>query len=132
MRVIPNYKYLHLFDRVNSADMRNDLALLRLATPLSFNRWVRPICLPRPQHVTFAGDSEWQFGPRPGTMCTVVGWGAIREAGPDRKCHMAIKILAKSQFNFCTFKFPSNSRSFACSECTDSRNVQSSKRYRRR
>lgn len=66
--------------------MKNDLALLRLATPLSFNRWVKPICLPAPRHVSFEGDPMWKFGPRPGTFCTVIGWGAIRESGPDREC----------------------------------------------
>lgn len=70
--------------------MNNDVALLRLATPLSFNRWVKPICLPAPNRVTFAGDVNWQLGPRPGTICTAVGWGALRESGPDRKCYVVI------------------------------------------
>lgn len=67
--------------------MKNDLSLLRLAEPLSFNRWVKPICLPAAHHVTFAGDPNWRLGPQPGTECTAVGWGAMRESGPDRKCN---------------------------------------------
>lgn len=63
--------------------MRNDLALLRLETPLQFNRWVRPICLPSPGRTTI--DENWRTGPAAGTMCQAVGWGSIRERGPDRK-----------------------------------------------
>lgn len=65
--------------------MVNDISLLRLASPLSFNRWVKPICLPTPRRVTSPDDPNWAFGPPPGTMCTAVGWGAIKENGPDRE-----------------------------------------------
>ncbi|XP_046808532.1 serine protease nudel [Lucilia cuprina] len=60
--------------------MRNDLSLLRLAKPLLFNRWVKPICLPDMGRST-AGD-DWIWGPEADTLCTTVGWGAIREKGP--------------------------------------------------
>lgn len=66
------------YDRV---DMKNDIALLRLEAPLVFNRWVKPICLPAPGR-TGTGVS-WLFGPTEGTLCDTVGWGSIRERGPD-------------------------------------------------
>lgn len=65
--------------------MKNDLALLKLEKPLSFNRWIRPICLPEPDHTSTNQDPNWRFGPSPGTFCAAVGWGAIKENGPDRK-----------------------------------------------
>ncbi|KAM8710459.1 hypothetical protein ACLKA7_017128 [Drosophila subpalustris] len=61
--------------------MRNDLSLLRVATPLQFNRWVKPICLPDVGRTTFGDD--WIWGPEEHTLCTAVGWGAIREKGPS-------------------------------------------------
>ncbi|XP_017028686.1 serine protease nudel [Drosophila kikkawai] len=61
--------------------MRNDLSLLRLARPLHFNRWVKPICLPDKGRTTLGED--WIWGPEEHTLCTVVGWGAIREKGPS-------------------------------------------------
>lgn len=72
--VIVNHAY-------SSADMKNDLSLLRVKHPLTFSRWVRPICLPS---VETAGK-DWMWGPPAGTMCTAVGWGATVEHGPDRK-----------------------------------------------
>ncbi|KAH8302029.1 hypothetical protein KR044_001962 [Drosophila immigrans] len=61
--------------------MRNDLSLLRVAAPLQFNRWVKPICLPDKGRTTFGDD--WIWGPEEHTLCTTVGWGAIREKGPS-------------------------------------------------
>nr|NP_523947.2 nudel [Drosophila melanogaster]P98159.2 RecName: Full=Serine protease nudel; Flags: Precursor [Drosophila melanogaster]AAF50656.1 nudel [Drosophila melanogaster] len=61
--------------------MRNDLSLLRLLNPLQFNRWVKPICLPDKGRTTVGDD--WIWGPVEHTLCTVVGWGAIREKGPS-------------------------------------------------
>ncbi|KAM7355778.1 serine protease nudel isoform 2-T2 [Cochliomyia hominivorax] len=60
--------------------MRNDLSMLRLAKPLHFNRWVKPICLPDIGRTTMGDD--WIWGPEEDTLCTTVGWGAIREKGP--------------------------------------------------
>lgn len=63
------------------SDMTNDLALLYLAKPLKFNRWVRPVCLP---------VARYPWGPFPGSMCTAVGWGATVEHGTDRKIYIYI------------------------------------------
>lgn len=63
------------------ADMKNDLALMKVGKPFHFNKYVRPVCLPS---ATSAGPG-WLWGPIPGTICTAVGWGATVEHGPDRK-----------------------------------------------
>lgn len=65
------------------ATMKNDIALMRLKSSLSFNRWVRPICMPSKEKVST--DSNWKQGPAEGTLCSTLGWGAIREKGPDRE-----------------------------------------------
>lgn len=65
------------------ATMKNDIALMRVKHHLSFNRWVRPICLPGKGRSS--ADDDWKFGPPSGTMCSTLGWGAVREKGPDRK-----------------------------------------------
>lgn len=62
-------------------DMTNDLALMKVSRPFHFNRYVRPVCLPSES----SAGPEWLFGPRAGTICTAVGWGATVEHGPDRK-----------------------------------------------
>ncbi|XP_037949020.1 serine protease nudel [Teleopsis dalmanni] len=67
-----------LYDRLS---MKNDLSLFRLAEPLKFNRWVKPICLPDVGRTTMGED--WVWGPEDDVVCTVVGWGAIREKGPS-------------------------------------------------
>lgn len=73
------------FDR---SSMKNDIAMVKLETPLLFNRWVRPICLPSKGRSSLGDD--WVWGPTGGTICTTIGWGAIREKGPDRKYNIFI------------------------------------------
>jgi secreted trypsin-like serine protease len=63
--------------------MKNDIALMKVKHHLSFNRWVRPICLPG--RGRSSSDDNWKFGPTAGTICSTLGWGAIREKGPDRE-----------------------------------------------
>lgn len=46
----------------------NDIALLRLERPVTYNDFVRPVCLP---------DKE----PKTGRICTATGFGQLFEVG---------------------------------------------------
>lgn len=48
--------------------MDSDIALLQLAEPLEFNRYVRPVCLPAEEEAV-----------QPSSVCVVTGWGAHEE-----------------------------------------------------
>lgn len=50
------------------------MALLKLASPLLFNRWVKPICLPTEERVKAENVSNWINGPDAGTVCTAVSY----------------------------------------------------------
>ncbi|XP_030766039.1 uncharacterized protein LOC115890059 isoform X2 [Sitophilus oryzae] len=63
----------------SKANLRNDIALIKLSAPVRYNRYVRPICIPSE---ATAGKSYLK-GPSPGTICTTVGWGATVEHGAD-------------------------------------------------
>ncbi|XP_063821183.1 transmembrane protease serine 9-like [Ostrinia nubilalis] len=55
-------------------DMRtlyNDIAILTLDQPVKFTKAVRPVCLP-------SGGRAYA-----GLMATVIGWGSLRESGPQ-------------------------------------------------
>lgn len=67
----------------NRNTMKNDLALLHIEAPLKFNRWVKPICMPQKGRTN--QNNDWKWGPTPGTICIVAGWGALREKGPASK-----------------------------------------------
>lgn len=59
--------------RYLQADLSDDIALIKLSTPLLFNRWVKPICLPTPGRVkSETSANNWVNGPDPGTICTAV------------------------------------------------------------
>lgn len=73
--IIPHEQY----DR---ATLRHDIALMRVKDPFNFNKWVRPICMPTKDRT---GINDWIYGPKAGSICTTLGWGAIREKGPDRE-----------------------------------------------
>jgi len=64
--------------------MQNDIAAIILDRPFIFNRWVRQVCLPFSKIV----GPEWRRGPPPQSMCVAIGWGAMKESGPDRKFGM--------------------------------------------
>lgn len=67
-----------------TSTMKNDIALMKVKHHFTFNRWVRPICLPAKGRSST--EENWKFGPAPGTICSTLGWGAVREKGPDREC----------------------------------------------
>jgi hypothetical protein len=73
--------YVILHPNYEIVSFRNDVALVMLDKPFLFNRWIRPICLPT---VSTAGPA-WEQGPTPQSICVAVGWGAVREFGPDRE-----------------------------------------------
>ncbi|KAG7269792.1 hypothetical protein CRUP_033838 [Coryphaenoides rupestris] len=72
-RVIPHPYY-------NSYTYDNDIALMELASDVAYSDYIRPICLPAPQH-SFP----------PGNTVSITGWGATREGGT------AATVLQKAQ-----------------------------------
>ncbi|XP_065121905.1 ovochymase-1 isoform X3 [Paramisgurnus dabryanus] len=56
-------------ENFNQKTNENDVALLKLQSPLQFNECVRPVAI-------------WNSDVLSQEMCTVTGWGAIRENGP--------------------------------------------------
>lgn len=51
--------------------IRSDIALLSLETPVTFNKYVQPICLP-----------EHNLNLKVGTKCWVTGWGQVKQHSP--------------------------------------------------
>lgn len=64
----------------NAYTFDNDIALMELDSPVTFSDYIRPICLPSPQHTFPPGNSVW-----------ITGWGATREGGSGAS------ILQKAQ-----------------------------------
>ncbi|XP_029664997.1 serine protease nudel-like [Formica exsecta] len=62
-----------------SENMQNDISIIMLDKPFLFNRWVRQVCLPSSSIL----GSEWNEEPSPLSMCIAIGWGALREDGPN-------------------------------------------------
>lgn len=61
--------------------LRNDIGLIKLSSPVRFNRYVRPICLPSEA----TAGRDFIHAPSEGAVCTTVGWGATVEHGADRE-----------------------------------------------
>nr|CAH7763072.1 unnamed protein product [Callosobruchus chinensis] len=55
----------------DSRTLYNDIAILTLDSPVEFSHQIRPICLP-----SGGGDHSGKTG-------TVIGWGSLRESGPQ-------------------------------------------------
>lgn len=71
------------------SSMKNDIALMRVKHHFNFNRWVRPICMPSPERMAI---DDWMYGPKAGTICTTLGWGALRERGSDSDSLQVVEI----------------------------------------
>ncbi|KAF5281452.1 hypothetical protein FQR65_LT14686 [Abscondita terminalis] len=65
----------------DSRTLYNDVAILTLDSPVQFTHQVRPICLPRS-----SGESH------EGKTGTVIGWGSIRESGPQPSVLQEVNI----------------------------------------
>ena len=55
----------------NKDTLENDICLLRLDRPVTYNNYVRPVCLG-------VSSSELEY---PADSCYVVGWGALDYGG---------------------------------------------------
>jgi len=52
----------------NPRTLDYDIALFKLSKPVKFNKWVKPVCLPKAEL-------------KPGTECYITGWGKIKHPG---------------------------------------------------
>ncbi|XP_070773579.1 transmembrane protease serine 2 [Enoplosus armatus] len=68
----------------------NDIALLKLDTPLTFTRTVKPVCLPNTGVDLTAGHQAW-----------ITGWGALQSSGqsPDRLHQAQVTIYSRETCN---------------------------------
>lgn len=59
-----------------------DIALVKLNSPVTFSDHIQPICVP---------NSDTQFPA--GTLCTITGWGDIRDGGECREHWGQMKLV---------------------------------------
>ncbi|XP_035219041.1 serine protease nudel-like [Stegodyphus dumicola] len=64
-KVVPHHKF-------NIVTLDFDIVMLRIAEPVVFDFWVRPICLPDPRRIETSGS-----------ICTAIGWGDTGESDDD-------------------------------------------------
>ncbi|KAM8729871.1 transmembrane protease serine 9-like [Acanthopagrus schlegelii] len=58
----------------------NDIALLRLSSPVKFTDYIRPVCLAASDSVFNNGTDSW-----------VTGWGAVQEGGESACCCFSVQ-----------------------------------------
>ncbi|XP_069390707.1 ST14 transmembrane serine protease matriptase a [Paralichthys olivaceus] len=75
-----NLKKVISHPNYNEFTFDNDIALMELDSPVTLSDYIRPICLPSPQHDFPTGNTVW-----------ITGWGATREGG------FAAPVLQKAQ-----------------------------------
>ncbi|XP_043672667.1 serine proteinase stubble-like [Vespula pensylvanica] len=78
----------------NSRTLYNDVAILTLSEPVEFTEQIRPICLP-------SGSKLYV-----GMTATVIGWGSLRESGPQPAILQEVSIPVWSNSE-CKFKYGS-------------------------
>lgn len=64
-----------LHPNYDSITNNNDIALLKLSSPVTFTDYIRPVCLAAGGSVFNNGTDSW-----------VTGWGAVKEGGESACC----------------------------------------------
>uniref|UniRef100_A0A8C9Z3S9 Transmembrane serine protease 2 n=1 Tax=Sander lucioperca TaxID=283035 RepID=A0A8C9Z3S9_SANLU len=77
-------------DKFDKHTNDNDIALVKLDTPLTFTRTVKPVCLPNIGLDLSAGHHAW-----------ITGWGALRLSGPspDRLHQAQVTVYSRETCN---------------------------------
>ena len=78
-----------LHPNYDSSSSDNDIALLRLSSPVKFTDYIRPVCLAASDSVFNNGTDSW-----------VTGWGAVQEGGESARFY---KVFCQCCFNSCWF-----------------------------
>lgn len=89
-------KFVIIHPDYESKNMQNDISLIMLDKPFIFNRWVRQACLPSPSIM----DPERREEPSPLSMCIAIGWGALKENGPNCKINFIYSLNKISLYIF--------------------------------
>lgn len=58
----------------------NDIALMKLSSPVTFNAYISPVCLAASDSTFYSGVNSW-----------VTGWGNIGSSGRSRKVLMSVQ-----------------------------------------
>lgn len=84
-----NYESMY-FEGIEDIPPVNDITIMKLNRPVTFNRYVQPVCLPRPSDV-FAPNEE----------CYVAGWGHTEWNGaqPDILREAKVRIISREVCN---------------------------------
>ncbi|XP_037319257.2 serine protease 27 [Pungitius pungitius] len=81
-----------LHPQYNSGTSNNDIALLRLSSPVQFTDYIRPVCLAASDSVFNTGTGSW-----------VTGWGAVQEGVllpfPEALQQVQVPVVGNRQCN---------------------------------
>uniref|UniRef100_A0A669E0B4 Peptidase S1 domain-containing protein n=1 Tax=Oreochromis niloticus TaxID=8128 RepID=A0A669E0B4_ORENI len=81
-KVSRNVAKIILHPNYDSETYDNDIALLRLSSPVRFTDYIRPVCLAASGSVFNNGTDSW-----------VTGWGAVKEGAPHLSSHQQCNCL---------------------------------------
>uniref|UniRef100_A0A669AUW9 Peptidase S1 domain-containing protein n=1 Tax=Oreochromis niloticus TaxID=8128 RepID=A0A669AUW9_ORENI len=73
-KIIPHPNY-------NSTSFNNDICLLQLSSPVTFNNYISPVCLAASDSTFYSGVNSW-----------VTGWGRTKEGGTVSQNLMEVEV----------------------------------------